>query len=171
MKSIHRISQAVALACALLAPGASGIANAAPSGSCSIEIGSSLLCLNQLNSKYFFDYLFIAFGRPYKADLGAYWFSTSRTRQSGTNLWGLQVSDILVNDSSSPADFLGAYFNATPQALAKAILLNTGFSFSPQYSDQPYSQLISRTGSVIAYAGTKAKIYCAKSTFLVPRLP
>jgi len=170
LKSIHRISQAVALVCALLAPGATTIANAAPSGTFSIDIGSSLLCLNQLNSKYFYDYLFIAFGRPYKADLGAFWFSTSRNRQSGTNLWGQQVSDILVNDGSSPADFLGAFFNVTPQALADAILLNTGFRFFPENSNERYSQLVSRTGSVIAYAGTKAKMYCAKSKFLVPSL-
>lgn len=169
MKYIHRGLLSSVLAAALLTPGVP--ACAAPPATLSITIGSALLCQDQLNSKYFYDYLFIAFGKPYKAERGAYWFSTSRDRRSGSNIWGLQVSDILVNDSNSPADFIGAVFNATPQALADAITHNTGFRFNVANTTQKYALLQSQTGSVIAYAGTQAKIYCAKSKYLVPSLP
>jgi hypothetical protein len=56
----HRF-MALTLACAAaIAPAA----QAAPQPSFGIEVGNALLCLNQLNSKYFFDYLVAAFGRP-----------------------------------------------------------------------------------------------------------
>lgn len=158
MKIIHRI----ALVCALLAPGVSGVANAAPAATFGIEIGNALLCLNQLNSKYFYDYLFEAFGKPYKTDGGAYWF-----KAAGSNLWGMEVTDILVNDSSSPADFVGAVINGTPQALADAIGTTAGIRFSLD-DNTKYSLRQSQAGSTIAYADTKAKIYCAKSKYLVP---
>ena len=145
--------------------------HAVPSGSFSIDIGSALLCMDQLNSKYFYDYLTLAFGPAYQAEGGAYWFSTTRNRQSGSNLWGLQVSDILVNDSSSPAEFIGAVVNATPQELADAITRNTGFRFTLENPNDAFGLRHAQTGSVIAYAGKKAKIYCAKSRYLVPSLP
>jgi hypothetical protein len=161
LKIIHRI----ALACALLAPGLAGmngVANAAPAATFGIEVGNALLCLNQLNSKYFYDYLFEAFGKPYKNEGGAYWF-----KAAGSNLWGMEVTDILVNDSSSPADFIGANINGTPQALGDAISKSVGIRFTLDDATK-YSLRQSQAGSVIAYADTKAKIYCAKSKYLVP---
>ena len=171
----RRVSRAVVLACILflaqLMPTSMENAQAIPSGTFGIEIGSALLCLDQLNSKYFYDYLFLAFGMPYKTEGGAYWFSASRNRQVGTNLWGMQLSDVLVNDSSSPVEFIGAVFNGTPQQLADAIEHNTGFHFTLENTTDPYALRQTHTGSVIAYAGTRAKIYCAKSKYLVPSLP
>ncbi|EJL83790.1 hypothetical protein PMI16_04097 [Herbaspirillum sp. CF444] len=161
MKIIHRI----ALACALLAPsvtGMTGIANAAPAATFGIEVGNALLCLNQLNSKYFYDYLFEAFGKPYKNEGGAYWF-----KAAGSTIWGMEITDVLVNDSSSPADFIGAVVNSTPQALADAIGRTVGIRYSLE-DNSKYSQRQSQAGSIIAYANTNAKIYCAKSKYLVP---
>lgn len=161
MKHIHRI----ALACALLGltiTGPHGSANAAPAATFAVEVGNALLCLNQLNSKYFYDYLFEAFGKPYKTEGGAYWF-----KAAGSNLWGMEISDVLVNDSSSPADFLGAVVNGTPQALADAIARNAGIRFTLEDKGK-YALRQSQAGSTIAYAGIKAKIFCAKSTYLVP---
>lgn len=158
MKTIHRI----ALACALLAPGMSGIANAAPAATFGIEVGNALLCLNQLNSKYFYDYLFEAIGKPYKTEGGAYWF-----KASGINLWGMEVTDVLVNDDTSPADFVGAVVNGTPQALSDAIGKAVGIRYSLEDNGQ-YALRRSQAGSVIAYANNKSKIYCAKSKYLVP---
>lgn len=158
MKIIHRI----ALVGALLAPGLTGMANAAPAATFGIEVGNALLCLNQLNSKYFYDYLFEAFGKPYKTEGGAYWF-----KSAGSTIWGMEITDVLVNDSSSPADFIGAVVNSTPQALADAIGKNVGIRYTLE-DNSKYSQRQSQAGSIIAYADTKAKIYCAKSKFLVP---
>jgi hypothetical protein len=155
---IHRI----ALTCALLAPGAVGTASAAPAATFSIEVGNALLCLNQLNSKYFYDYLFEAFGKPYKTDGGAYWF-----KATGSNIWGMEITDVLVNDGSSPADFVGAVVNGTPQALADAIGKSVGIRFTLE-DNSKYALRQSQAGSTIAYADTKAKIYCAKSKYLVP---
>lgn len=167
-----RISRFVVLATLLfvaqLMPASMHNAHAKPNGTFGIEIGSALLCLDQLNSKYFYDYLLLAFGMPYKTEGGAYWFSASLNRQVGTDLWGIQLSDVLVNDSSSPSEFIGAIFNGTPQQLADAIERNTGFHFTLDNTTAPYALRQSRTGSVIAYAGTRAKIYCAKSKYLVP---
>ena len=160
MKVIHR----VVLSCALLASPFSGIgiANAAPVATFNIEVGNALLCLNQLNSKYFYDYLFEAFGKPYKVDGGAYWF-----KAKDVTLWGLEVTDVLVNDSGSPADFIGAVVKDTPQALVDAINKSVSIRFTAVDSSK-YSLMSSQTGSVIAYEKTKSKIYCAKSKYLVP---
>ena len=161
MKIIHRI----ALTCALLAPGLTftgSVAHAAPAATFGIEVGNALLCLNQLNSKYFYDYLFEAFGKPYKTDGGAYWF-----KAAGSTIWGMEITDVLVNDGTSPADFIGAVVNSTPQALADAIGKNVGIRYTLE-DNSKYSLRQSQAGSTIAYADTKAKIYCAKSKYLVP---
>lgn len=154
---IHRFT----LVCVLLAPGMSGIANAAPAAF-GIEIGNALLCLNQLNSKYFYDYLFEAFGKPYKNEGGAYWF-----KSADSTLWGMEVTDVLVNSGSSPSEFIGAVVKGTPQELADAIDKGVGIRYTLEDNDK-YAQRRSQAGSVIAYANSKAKIYCAKSKFLVP---
>jgi hypothetical protein len=154
---IHRVT----LACALLAPGMSGVASAAPPAF-GIEIGNALLCLNQLNSKYFYDYLFEAFGKPHKNEGGAYWF-----KSADSTLWGMEVTDVLVNNNSSPAEFVGAVVKGTPQELADAIGKSVGIHYTLEDNGQ-YAQRRSQSGSVIAYADSKAKIYCAKSKLLMP---
>ena len=154
MKNIHR----AVLACTLSLCTAAGAVAPPTFG---IEVGNALLCLNQLNSKYFFDYLQAAFGPPYKTEGGAYWF------KADSSIWGLQITDVMVNDPSSPADFIGAVVNATPQKVAEAISSSIGIRFTLTDATT-YSLRESQAGSKIAYADTKAKIYCAKSKFLVP---
>ncbi len=137
-------------------------AQAAPQPSFGIEVGNALLCLNQLNSKYFYDYLMAAFGPPYKTEGGAYWF-----KATNVSLWGMQATDFLVNDSNSQADFIGAYFNTTPVKLTDAIKGALGIRFTPE-DDSAYPVRQSQAGSKIVYNDTNAKMYCAKSKFLVP---
>ncbi len=162
LKIVTRLSNrllALVLACAAtVAPAA----HAAPQPSFGIEVGNALLCLNQLNSKYFFDYLVAAFGPPYKTEGGAYWF-----KATNVSLWGMQATDFLVNDSSSQADFIGAYFNTTPVKLTDAIKAALGIRFTPE-DDTAYPVRQSQAGSKIVYNDTNAKMYCAKSKFLVP---
>jgi hypothetical protein len=150
--------RAVLSACAVLA---AGPAQAAPSATFGIEVGNALLCLNQLNSKYFYDYLTVAFGPPYKTEGGAYWFKASGS------IWGVQVTDVLVNDGSSQADFIGAYFKTTPAKLGDAVTAATGIRFSLE-DTTTYSPRHSQAGSMIVYNDNDAKMYCAKSKFLVP---
>ena len=162
LKIVTRLSNrllALALACAATVTPA---AHAAPQPSFGIEVGNALLCLNQLNSKYFFDYLVAAFGPPYKTEGGAYWF-----KATNVSLWGMQATDFLVNDSSSQADFIGAYFNTTPVKLTDAIKAALGIRFTPD-DDTAYPVRQSQAGSKIVYNDTNAKMYCAKSKFLVP---
>jgi len=157
-----KVIQRLVLTCALLVPTLSGTATAAPAATFGIEIGNALLCLNQLNSKYFYDYLFEALGKPYKVDGGAYWF-----KAKDVTLWGLEITDVLVNDSTSPADFVGAVMKDKPQALAEAISKSVNIRFTPE-DNSKYALLKSQAGSTIAYEKTKSKIYCAKSKYLVP---
>lgn len=162
LNNIRRLARtwpALALTCALLAPAG---AYAAPKPTFGIEVGNALLCLNQLNSKYFFDYLVDAFGPPYKTEGGAYWF-----KATNTSLWGMQVTDVLVNDSASQAEFIGAYFNTTPVKLVDAIGGAIGIRFTPKDNSQ-YPERSSQAGSMIVYNDVNAKMYCAKSKFLVP---
>jgi len=156
LKTIHRI----VLASALLAPGAVSLAKPAPTFG--VEVGNALLCIDQVDNKYFYDYLSASFGKPYKVDAGAYWFKTP-----GASLWGVNVTDVLVNDPSSPAAFIGAVFQSNPFALTKAINAAIGINFTPQ-DNSAYPLRQSRAGSIIAYANNNAKMYCAKSKYLVP---
>ncbi|MBO9537017.1 hypothetical protein [Herbaspirillum sp.] len=160
MKIVRRLAASLlVLACSA---GVAPVAQAAPQPSFGIEIGNALLCLNQLNSKYFYDYLTEAFGPPYKTEGGAFWF-----KASNVNLWGVQVTDLLVNDSSSQADFIGAFFNATPVKLTESISSALGIRFTPD-DNSAYPVRQSQAGSKIVYNNTNAKMYCAKSKFLVP---
>ncbi|QJP99196.1 hypothetical protein C798_02810 [Herbaspirillum rubrisubalbicans Os34] len=166
MKIVPRLNTrltALVLACAAaVAPVAQAAPQPQPQPSFGIEVGNALLCLNQLNSKYFFDYLVAAFGPPYKTEGGAYWF-----KASNISLWGMQATDFLVNDSNSQADFIGAYFNTTPVKLTDAIKSAMGIRFTPE-DDSAYPVRQSQAGSKIVYNDTNAKMYCAKSKFLVP---
>jgi hypothetical protein len=103
-----------------------------------------------------------AFGPPYKTEGGAYWF-----KATNITLWGMQATDFLVNDSSSQADFIGAYFKTTPVKLTDAIRDALGIRFTPE-DDSAYPMRQSQAGSKVVYNDTNAKMYCAKSKYLVP---
>jgi hypothetical protein len=79
----------------------------------------------------------------------------------------MQATDFLVNDSSSQADFIGAYFKTTPVKLTDAISAAVGIRFTPE-DNSAYPMRQSQAGSKVVYNDTDAKMYCAKSKFLVP---
>jgi len=99
--------------CVVLA-GALQVASAAAPPTFGTEVGNALLCIDQLDNKYFYDYLSAVFGKPYKIDGGAYWFKTP-----GATLWGVEVLDVMVYDPSSPLAFLGAILKNNPSQLSK----------------------------------------------------
>lgn len=132
------------------------------------EIGHPLLCLTQLNSNYFYDYLRTFFGQPYKHEQGAYWFKTDG------QLWDARISEVLVGDLSSQVEFIAAVVDTTPSALAESIRKRHGVTYRPIYDDGitgpnkgPYFVLEAHTGGRIIYYDRKTKIYCAKSQLLL----
>jgi hypothetical protein len=162
---LHIVSRLAASLLASLSILAAPLVQAAPQPTFGSEVGNALLCLNQLNSKYFFDYLYEAFGPPYKTEGGAYWF-----KATNVTLWGVQVTDVLVNDGNSPADFIAAFFNSTPVKVVEAISNSVGIRFTPEDNTQ-YPMRQSQAGSKIVYNDVNAKMYCAKSKYLVPSTP
>ncbi|SHH16684.1 hypothetical protein [Massilia sp. CF038] len=118
-------------------------------------IGSALLCRSHLDNAYFQSYLNTAFGPSYKHEGGAYWY------KADGNLWGAQVTDIILSDDTSELVFLGAVTEATPDKLEEAIRGSAGVRHKvTDASTYPVRE--SLPGSRIVYFKTKSKIYCAK---------
>jgi hypothetical protein len=118
-------------------------------------IGSALLCRSHLDNAYFQSYLSTAFGPSYKHEGGAYWF------KADGNLWGTQVTDIILSDDSSELVFVGAVTEATPDKLDEAIRSIAGVRHkATDASAYPVRESV--PGSRIVYFKTKSKIYCAK---------
>jgi hypothetical protein len=124
-------------------------------------IGQGLLCLNQLNTGYFYNYLQQAFGPPYKHEGGAYWFKTP------ASLWDAPVSEVLVSDKDSPEHFIAAVADVTPEALTENIATAMQMSFKAT-SLNPKPIRMSQAGSTIIYYGKKSKIFCAAARILMP---
>ena len=124
-------------------------------------IGRRLLCLDQQDTAYYFDYLTEAFGPSYKHEGGAYWF------KAGASLWGVQVSEVMVSDGYSTMNFLAAVADLTPDKLEEAIAANMGVRHRIADASK-YPVRESSTGSKIVYFNGKAKIYCGKSRYLFP---
>lgn len=133
---------------------------AAPS-TFSTEVGNAVLCLNKLDAGYFYNYFSSAFGPPRKHEGNAYWF------KSDGNLWGIPVTEVLVSDASSTHVFVAAFADATPAKLDEAILGQAGMKFTLA-SSAPNAIRTATSGAVIAYAKTKAKVYCAVPAQLLP---
>ncbi len=141
-------------ACAVGLVGVCLAAGAAPSTFGPV-IGSALLCRSQLDNAYFQSYLATAFGPSYKHEGGAYWF------RADANLWGTQVTDIILSDDTSELVFVGAVTEATPDKLDEAIRASAGVRHrATDASAYPVRE--SLPGSRIVYFKTKSKIYCAK---------
>jgi hypothetical protein len=125
------------------------------------QIGHALLCLDQLNSNFFYSYMTTFFGPPYKKADGAYWFRTPEAL-----LWGMKVSEVIVGDLSSEVEFIAAVVDTTPDKLAESVRRTAGIQFQAiETSAYPIRE--SRPGSRIIYANDKSKIYCAKDKLLV----
>jgi hypothetical protein len=155
----NRISTHRLLAAALLLAPLS--ATPAPPTTFGTQIGYPLLCLDQLNSNFFYSYLSTFFGAPYKKEDGAYWFKTE-----GATLWGMKVSEVIVGDLTSEVEFIGAVVETTPPQLATAIKNNAGILYQA-IETKTYPIRESKPGSRIIYANDKSKIYCAKAKLLL----
>ena len=148
---------ALALAGCLVYTGAQG----APSTFGTI-FGNALLCIDQVDSAYFHDYLSTSFGPPYKREGGAYWF-----RAAAARLWGIEATDVIVSDDSSALVFVAAVLEATPEELDLAISSSVGVRhIAVDQSAFPVRQ--ARPGSKIAYFNTRSKIYCLRYKQLPP---
>jgi hypothetical protein len=123
--------------------------------------GNAALCIDQIDSAYFYDYLSTSFGPPYKREGGAYWF------RADARLWGLEVADVIVSDDSSDLVFVAAVLEATPEELDLAISRAAGVRhIAVDQSAFPVRQ--ARPGSKIVYFNTRSKIYCLRYKQLLP---
>jgi hypothetical protein len=124
-------------------------------------IGEGLLCMSQLDTSYFYNYLLANFGQPYKHEGGAYWFKTP------ASLWNAPVSEVLVSDKDSPERFIAAVADVTPEVLASAIAdaVQVTFRATGLYANPVR---MSQAASTIIYYGKKSKIFCAKAKVLQP---
>ncbi len=127
-------------------------------------IGNGLLCRDQTDNKYFYDYLVGFFGPAYKHDGGAYWFKTD-----GAMLWGIPVSEVMVSDDGDPFVFVGAVAETAPELLEQAIITQVGLHYA-KIDSSAFPVREAKPGSRIVYFDTRSKIYCAKFKPLPPAL-
>ena len=153
---------ALAAALALCLPGAG--AQSVPTTFGTI-IGNGLLCRDQTDNLYYYDYLLKHFGAAYKHDGGAYWFKTD-----GANLWGTPISEVMVSDDTSTYIFVGAVAESTPEELEKAIVAQVGLHYA-RIDTSAFPVREAKQASRIVYFDTKSKIYCAKLKPLPPVQP
>ncbi len=133
----------------------------APPATFGTQIGYPLLCLDQLNSNFFYSYLTTFFGPPYKKEAGAYWFRTE-----GAILWGMRVSEMMVGDLTSEVEFIAAVVETTPEQLSESVRRTAGIQYQA-IEKTAYPIRESKPGSRIIYANDKSKIYCAKAKLLL----
>lgn len=124
-------------------------------------VGNALLCMDEVDNKYFYSYMATLFGPAYKHQGGAYWFKAEAI------LWNAPVIDVIVSDDTSALVFVGAVLDATPEQVEQAILAASGQHFKKvDATAHPVRE--SSPGSRIIYFDTKAKVYCAKYKPLPP---
>jgi len=148
---------------ALVAPGAA--AQASVPTTFGTVIGNGLLCRDETDNNYYYNYLLKHFGAAYKHDGGAFWFKTD-----GATLWGTPISEVMVSDDTSTYIFVGAVAETTPEKLEQAIIQQVGIHYTI-IDTSPYPVREARPASRIVYFDTKSKIYCAKYKPLPPVQP
>ncbi|HAT29455.1 MAG TPA: hypothetical protein DCW29_00965 [Janthinobacterium sp.] len=142
---------------------ASAGAAAAPPSTFGTIVGNAVLCLDEVDNAYFYDYLTTAFGPYYKHEGGAFWFKADAA------LWGAPVNDVIVSDDTSALTFLGVVADLAPDKLEEAIVAASGLHFvKSDASAFPVRE--SRPGSKIVFFRSKSKVYCAKYKPLAPGL-
>ncbi len=150
---------AAGLAAAMLL--GSGMAGAVAPSTFGSVVGNAVLCIDQIDNKYFYSYLTSAFGPAYKHEGGAYWF------KADTTLWGAPIDDVIVSDDSSPVTFVGMVADTTPEKLDDAIVAVSGMRYVKQDASAfPIRE--SLPGSKIVYFRDKAKVFCARYKPLPP---
>ena len=150
---------------ALLGLGVAGAAAQSVPTTFGTIIGNGLLCRDQTDNLYYYDYLLKHFGAAYKHDGGAYWFKTD-----GANLWGTPISEVMVSDDTSTYIFVGAVAESTPEELEKAIVAQVGLHYA-RIDTSAFPVREAKPASRIVYFDTKSKIYCAKFKPLPPVQP
>ena len=128
-------------------------------------VGNGLLCRDQTDNFYFYDYFVKHFGAAYKHEGGAYWFRTG-----GATLWGTTISEVMVSDDTSTYIFVGAVAESTPEELEKAIISQVGIHYV-RIDTSAFPVREAKPASRIVYFDTKSKIYCAKFKPLPPLQP
>jgi len=128
-------------------------------------VGNGLLCRDQTDNFYYYDYFTKHFGAAYKHEGGAYWFRTA-----GASLWNTQISEVMVSDDTSTYIFVGAVAESTPEALEKAIIDQVGIHYV-RIDTSAFPVREAKPASRIVYFDTKSKIYCAKFKPLPPVQP
>ncbi|WP_229259666.1 hypothetical protein [Duganella aceris] len=128
-------------------------------------VGNGLLCRDQTDNFYYYDYFSKHFGAAYKHEGGAYWFRTA-----GASLWNTQISEVMVSDDTSPYIFVGAVAESTPEELEKAIISQVGIRYT-RIDTSAFPVREAKPASRIVYFDTKSKIYCAKFKPMPPVQP
>ncbi len=154
--------RAQSAACLLLALGSA--AAQAPPTTFGTIVGNGLLCRDEIDNQYFYNYFTNALGPAYKQDGGAYWFKVT------TTLWGVALTEVMVSDDSSALVFVGAVAETTPEKLEQAIIDQVGVHYA-KIDSSPFPVREARPASRIVYFDTKSKIYCAKFKSLPPTQP
>ena len=120
----------------------------------SVTIGPAILCRDNLDMKFFYDYLTASFGPSTKQEEGAYWFKAK------AQLFGKDVKEIFVSDQSSGWAFVGVVFNATPDDLAKSVQASAGPIYVKTDTGYRYSPYRSQGASEIMWQNKNAKLLC-----------
>ncbi|NRR30975.1 hypothetical protein HSX11_12370 [Oxalobacteraceae bacterium] len=152
-----RAAGALALLCC-------GAAQAVPTTFGTI-VGNGLLCRDEIDNLYFYNYFVSAFGPAYKREGGAYWF-----KSDGASLWGVQVEEVMVSDDTSALVFIGAVAESTPEKLEQSIIAQVGVRYA-RIDSSAFPVREAKPASRIVYFDTKSKIYCAKFKPLTPTPP
>ena len=124
----------------------------------SVTIGPAILCRDQLDMKFFYDYLTASFGPSYKREQGAYWF------RAKAQLFGKDIKEIFVSDQSSDWIFVGAIFNVKPDELAKSVQASAGTDFTKTANGYKYSPYQSQGTSEIMWQANDSKLLCRRMT-------
>lgn len=126
------------------------------------KVGHALLCLDDVDSPFFYDYLSKFFGPPAKYEQDVYWFGTK-----GGKIWGATVDQVMV----ARAYGIGADIQVTPEKLVESITQQTGIHFSPRPGPAG-TEYVSAMQSHIKPFGSKADpnpramIYCVSPHLL-----
>jgi hypothetical protein len=129
-----------------------------------ITMGPAVLCRDNLEMKYLYDYLSASIGPAYKREQGAYWFRTK------TQLFGKELAEVFVSDQSSEWDFVGAVVKAKPDELAKAVQTAAGPIFVKTATGYQYSPYQAQGSSEIMWQDKNAKILCRRHVRVMPPL-
>ncbi|MDR1164110.1 MAG: hypothetical protein LBM17_09820 [Candidatus Accumulibacter sp.] len=123
----------------------------------SVTIGTAVLCLDDIDPGYFFNYL-NKIKPPARHSEGAYWFATKES------FFGTPLKEVFVSDGSGEYTFIGLVTRLTPQQLVDALSESApaGGRFRKREPRNKYSVFISPAGSIIAYQGKFAKIFCRR---------